>query len=332
MNRMMLALCLLVAGAGGLRAQDTAGVRSITMEEYEKARTFTVGDPDKDTYVKFDNVYVLDHHDFGKPYFITGDDGKRKRIDLYKLLLRQDRVELGTVIFYTTETGKRYTACLPGYRASPAVWRKYFEDIHAIDRIEPTFVLKLSYVLSEELGFQLYRAAHSQQDAATGREEKGTYGNDICFPGDMRVEMADGTLKAIASVRPGDIVTTVDPVTQARQRVRVRALTVHAAKNYAITTLMLVAASSPGAHEVKLSARFLEATPNHPMETASGEKKAGDLLVGDTMICRDAGSGKLRRFVVWDKTESAGGEQRVYNIVVAGGTTLILNGVVVMQK
>jgi hypothetical protein len=202
MRLILLSLCLLMSGAGVLRAQDTAGVRALTMDEYEKARTFSVGDPDKDTYVKLDNTYILDHHDFGKPYFITGDDGKRKRIDLYKLLLKEGRVDLGTVILYTTEAGKRYTACMPGYKADGKVWRKYFEDIHAIDKEEPFFVLKLSYVLSEELGFQLYRSANGQQGAAVNREA-GTYGNDICFPGEMRVGMAGGGEKALRDVKAG---------------------------------------------------------------------------------------------------------------------------------
>src|SRR5580692_6100586 len=135
----MMKTCLLWAGvtlAAGMssRAQDTAATRALTMEEYEKARTFSVGDPDKDTYVKFENTYILDHSGFGKPYFITGDDGKKKRIDLYKLILKDGRIELGTVIYYTTENGKRYTACMPGFRADAAVWRQYFEDIDAIDK------------------------------------------------------------------------------------------------------------------------------------------------------------------------------------------------------
>src|ERR1700729_2280980 len=226
MKRILLSLCLLVAGMGRLWAQDTASARALSMEEYEKAKTFSVGDPDKDTYVKFDNTYILDHHGFGKPYFITGDDGKRKRIDLYKLVLKEGRVELGTVIYYTTESGKRYTACMPGYKADPKIWRKYFEDVHAIDKEEPFYVLKLSYVLSEELGFQLYRAASGGQSGTASREA-GTYGNDICFPGDMRVSMADGTKKQVSEVRPGDAVVTVDPVTHLERAATVRELTVH---------------------------------------------------------------------------------------------------------
>src|SRR5579871_42062 len=116
LKKIIIAAALLMAGVV-VRAQDTASSRALTMDEYEKAKTFAVADVDKDTYLKIENTYILDHNGFGKPYFITGDDGKRKRIDLYKLLLKEGRVELGTMIYYTTETGKRYTACMPGYRA-----------------------------------------------------------------------------------------------------------------------------------------------------------------------------------------------------------------------
>lgn len=332
MRLKLLFLCLLAAGTGGLRAQDTAAARALTMDEYEKAKTFTIGDLDKDTYVKFDNTYILDHSGFGKPYFITGDDGKRKRIDLYKLILKEGRVELGTIIYYTTENGKRHTACMPGYKADPKVWRKYFEDIHAIEKEEPFFVMKLSYVLSEELGFQLYRAASGQQGTAVNREEAGTYGNDICFPGEMRVSMADGSSKRVSEVRRGDEVVTVDPVTQARQAVVVKELTVHAVKNYAITRLTLVSSVVRGEREVMLSSRVLEATPNHPMVTAAGEKKAGEVTVGDRVRCYDARTGKYVEYQVWEKTEGAGGMQPVYNIVAGSGSTFIMNGVMVMQK
>jgi hypothetical protein len=340
MRMKLLTICLLAAGTGVLQAQDTAAVRALGMEEYEKAKTFVVGDLDKDTYVKIENKYILDHSGFGKPYFITGDDGKRKRIDLYKLILKDGRAELGTVIYYTTETGKRYIACMPGYKADPKVWRKYFEDIHAIDKEEPFFVLKLSYVLSEELGFQLYRAASGQQGAAVDRSEAGTYGNDICFPGETRVSMADGSSKLLREVKAGDEVVTEDPATRVRRAVVVRELTVHEVKNYAITRLTLVAAvrgterkAGAGAErEVRLSSRVLEATPNHPMMTQAGEKKVGEVLIGDQVVCLDAGTGNYVRYLVWDKIEAAGGMQPVYNIVAGSGSTFIMNGVMVMQK
>ena len=325
MKKLFLAVGLLLAAAVTY-AQDTATVRVLTMAEYEKAKTFSVGDLDKDTYVKIENTYILDHSGFGKPYFITGDDGKKKRIDLYKLILKDGRIELGTVIYYTTENGKRYTACMPGYRADAAVWNKYFEDIHAIDKEEAFYVLKLSYVLSKELGFQLYRAAQPGAGTAISREA-GTYGNDICFPGDMEVSMADGSKKLLSAVKPGDAVVTVDPGTRAVQTVVVKELTVHAAKNYAITRLTLLSAFESGDREVVLSSRLLEATPNHPMEDGV---TAGQLKIGDRVLCADGNA--YRWFTVWDKTEGAGGTQPVYNIVAGGGSTLVLNGVMVMQK
>jgi len=326
MKKLFFAAGLLLAGAVIARAQDTTAVRALTMEEYEKSSTFFVKDLDKDTYVKFENAYILDKSGFGKPYFITGDDGKKKRIDLYKLILKEGRVELGTMIFYSTESGKRYAVCMPGYKADPKVWNKYFEDIHGIDKEEPFFVLKLSYVLSKELGFQLYRSGQPGSSTAISREA-GTYGNDICFPGDMEVSMADGGKKALSAVRAGDEVVTVDPVSHQVQTVVVKELTVHAAKNYAITRLTLLSADERDVHEVFLSSRVLEATPNHPMGNGL---TAGQLKAGDRILCAE-GAG-YRWYTVWDKTEAAGGMQPVYNIVAGGGSTLILNGVMVMQK
>ena len=212
---------------------------------------------------------------------------------------------------------------MPDYRADPKVWRKYFEDIHAIEKQEPLFVLKLSYVLSEELGYQLDLKSGQGAD----RSESGTYGTDICFPGDMEVTMAGGATKLLSEVKSGDRVVTVDPGTHRERVVTVKALTVHAVKNYAITRLVLVSAVEKGSREVQLSSRVLEATPNHPMGNG---KTAGELAVGDRVWCAD-GEG-FRVFTVWDKTERADGMQRVYNIVASGGSTLVLNGVMVMQK
>src|ERR1700761_7946499 len=107
MKNLLFAAILSMACTGILHAQDTAANRALSMAEYEKSKTYSINDLDKDTYVKFDNAYILDRSGFGKPYFITGDDGMKKRIDLYRLILKDGRAELGTMIFYTTEKGKR---------------------------------------------------------------------------------------------------------------------------------------------------------------------------------------------------------------------------------
>ena len=336
MKHFIILAGLLLTGMTMLHAQDSAATRTLSMAEYEKARTLAVTDLDNDTYVKFDNIYILDKSGFGKPYFITGDDGMKKRIDLYKLVLKEGRADLGTLIYYTTEKGKRYTACMPSYKTDGKVWAKYFEDIHAIDKEEPFFVLKLSYVLSKELGFQLYRAAATGQGKDLSKErESGTYGNDICFPGDMQVKMADGSLRELSRIHAGDRVLTVDPATRETAMVTVKELAVHEAKNYAITSLMLLSADerqTAAGMQVRLSSRVLRATPNHPMATPAGHKKIGELLEGDKVLCLDEKTGSYAGYTVWQKTESAGGVQPVYNIVADGGNTFIMNDVMVLQK
>ena len=315
-----------------LTAQDTAKLRSLGMEEYEKVKTFKVKDLDNDSYVKFENTYVLDRYEGRKPYFITGDDGLKKRVDIYRLLLRENKQELGTVIFYTNEKGVLYEACLPNFRAGGKIWEKYFEDIHAIDKVEPNFVLKLSYVLSRELGFQLYKAANQGKDIS---REAGTYGMDICFPGDVQVLMSDGGKKLLRDIQKGDRIVTIDPKTNQAAVTAVTALVAHEAKNYAITKLILLGidkqVTSSGT-TIRLSAKELNATPNHPVTTATGEKKTGEVKEGDEIICLDKLSGKYKRYFVWNKTEQAGGIQKVYNIETNGGSTFVMNEVMVLQK
>ncbi|HTL07806.1 MAG TPA: Hint domain-containing protein [Chitinophagaceae bacterium] len=324
----LIALILTLAAA----AQDSAKLHSFSLEEYEKAKTFRIKDLDNDTYVKFENTYILDRYEGRKPYFITGDDGQKKRVDLYRLLLREGKQELGTIIFYTNEKGMVYQACLPNFRANPKVWEKYFEDIHAIDRQEANFVLKLSYVLSREFGFQLYKAANQGKDVS---REAGTYGMDICFPGDEEVLMADGSRKKISTVQKGDRVVSINPVTHRASAELVTGLAMHEAKNYAITRLVLLAATAKktvGAEETILSAKELNATPNHPVLTNKGQRKMSEIKEGDEILCLDAKTGRYERYSVWVKTEQAGGLQKVYNIETSRGSNFVVNEVMVLQK
>ncbi|HEX8356618.1 MAG TPA: Hint domain-containing protein [Segetibacter sp.] len=308
--------------------------KSIAMDEYDKAKTFVIKDLDNDSYVKFDNnKYVLDRYEGKKPYFITGDDGMKKRVDLYTLTSKADGGVLGTVIYYTNEKGKLYTACLPSVASEGKVWEKYFADIHAIDKEEKNFVLKLSYVLSKEYAFQQYKSSLKGKEIS--RAEAGTYGNDICFPGDEEVAMANGDKKLLTDIKPGDQVITIDPVTQVSTVVNVKKLLVHDAKNYAITHLSLLSATEVRANnaiEVSLSSRELEATPNHPVMTEAGIKKMGEVKEGETVLCKNLNSGVYEAYTVWNKTEQAGGVQKVYNIDADGGSTFVINGVMVMQK
>lgn len=309
-------------------SQDKPAGRGITMDEYEKAKTLSVKDLDNDTYVKFDNTYVLDRYESRKPYFITGDDGKKKRIDLYRYLLKDGMQELGTMIFYTNESGQQYKACLPNFKADGKIWEKYFEDIHAIDKKEANYVLKLSYVLSKEFGFQLYKSANAGKDIS---KEAGTYGSDICFPGEVMVAMADGGTKSMEEVKAGDRIITVDPQTKKNTVVSVTGLVAHDAKNYAITSLLLLSADVAGT-EIHLSSREIKATPNHPLMLKEGPRRIGDVKEGESVTCFNESSGRYETYQVWFKKEEAEGLRKVYNLLTTGGSTFLINNVVVSQK
>ena len=333
MNKRCFITCLLVSlYCIVTNAQSSASInpRPITSDEYKKAKTFVVKDLDKDTYVKIEGKYVLDRYEMRKPYFVTGDDGKKKRIDLYKLYSRDSMQELGLVIYYTNENGKLYTAVQPSSNSSPAIWNEYFEDIHAINKEEENFVLKLSYVLSREMSFQLYKSLNKNV-----AKDNGTYGTDICFPGDELVTMADGTTKYMEQVKSGDKVLTVDPVTRVSKAVVVKELAEHPAERYAMTRLLLTSVSekkNASSVDVLLSNKIIEATPNHPVQTASLRKKIGEVVEGDEIICFDELTKSFRTYTVQYKTEIAEKNQKVYNIVAEDGETVIINNVMVLQK
>lgn len=330
-KRPSLLLAALLCCVAGLHAQKPDST-ALTMDEYVKARDFIIRDLDNETYVKFDgNKYVAERYEDRKPYYITGDDGMKKRVDLYSLTRKGQPGVIGTLIYYTTEKGKLYSAVLPGRSAAALVWERYFEDIHAIDKTEPFFVLKLSYVLSKEFSYQQYKS--SLKGRLPDRSEAATYGNDICFPGDDWVEMADGVRKKVSDMRRGDAVFVVDPETGMRKKSFIGKVVVHEAKNYAITKLlMLKATQGKTSHEWTISIRELEATPNHPMVTRTGQIKVGDIVPGAQLLCKDKASRKYVYYTVWDKEEYAKGIEPVYSLELSTPDLMIINGVTVRQK
>lgn len=327
-RKITIAFLFLVVVAATAQAQEARG---ITMEEYELAKTFVIEDLDNDSYVKFENKYILDRYEMRKPIYITGDDGNRKRVDVYKLVARQDLTDLGVMVFYTTETGTLYKALIPNFLASGDIWEKYFEDIHAIDKVEANFVLKLSYVLSREFSFQMMKS--SGADAAI--DEHATYGSDICFPGDQLVTLADGSQKELQDIKMGDQVITIDPESQQQTVVKVNKLVAHIPENYAITALTLIKTERNETEdelELYLGIKTLKATPNHPMLTSNGHKPIGEVQVGELILSREKGSDSYSSYEVIETQEITEGVQPVFSIEANAGTTLMMNGVMVKQK
>ncbi len=332
MRKSLFTICLLVMGTLAFAQNAAPNPRPLTMDEYKKGKTFSIANLDEDTYVKFENTFVLDRYEGRKPYFITGSDGLKKRIDLYKFIAREGMQEIGQMVFYTSETGKRYQALVPDFTADAAVWEAYFDDIDNINKVEKNFILKLSYVLSKELSFQQYKVINGGK---VSKDESAKYGTAICFPGDELVTMSNGSKKQLKDVKSGDKIITVDPVTHQSSTTVVKQLTEHEPENYAITQLVLVLAKEHDAANglnINLSAKVVKATPNHPMLTKNGNSKIGDIGLGEQVLCMNETTGKYETYTVLKKDEHADGVQKVYNIVAEKGSTLIMNGVMVLQK
>ncbi len=332
MRNILFSFCLVVSTNLALAQTTAPNPRPLTMAEYTKAKTFNIADLDNDTYVKFENAYVLDRYEGRKPYFITGSDSLKKRIDLYKLIAREGLQEIGLMVFYTSEMGKRYQALVPDFTADAAVWEGYFNDIDNINKVEKNFILKLSYVLSKELSFQQYKMINNGK---VSKEESAKYGTAICFPGDELVTMSNGSEKQLKDVKSGDQIITVDPVTRLSSITVVKELTEHEPENYAITQLVLVSTQEEETDKglnINLSAKVVKATPNHPMRIKNGNIKIGDIELGEQVLCLNDQSGKYETYTVLQKNEHAEGVQKVYNIVAEKGSTLIMNGVMVLQK
>ena len=306
--------------------------RPITMEEYELAKTFEVSDLDSDTYVKVGGGdYILDRYELRRPIYITGDDGVQKRVDIYKLVEHENLVELGVLFFYTNENNEVFKSLLPNYTADGEVWEQYFEDIHAIDEQEKNYVLKLSYVLSRELSFQMFKNMQGDEFL----EEDATYGSDICFPGDQLVELTDGRQKQMKDLIPGDQILTHDPATNSQKVTAIDELVAHEPSNYAITKLTLMHSSRSelaGGTFVELSIKELKATPNHPMTTSEGDMEIGLIKPGDEILGWNAKDNSYRSYTVLNTIEITEGIQPVYSVKALDESPIKVNGVLVRQK
>ncbi|WP_277477761.1 Hint domain-containing protein [Catalinimonas alkaloidigena] len=320
---------LMFCSMTNLLAQDSP--RGMTKEEYELAITATVEDLDNDTYVKVGSGdYVLDRYEMKPPYFITGDSGVKKRLDVYKLIDRASMGELGLVVFFTnTEANETFNLVIPNMATTGDVWNMYFDDIHQHDREEGDVALKMSYVLSKEVAYLMQKS--SGVDMSVMDQENSDY--DFCFAADALVSMADGSAKTIEMVNPGDQVLAYEngqfsPVT-------VEAVNVHRKQSIALSKAILFPLENITASAADLAATEemteLVATANHPVMTESGVKALGDLQSGDVLYKYNAQTQSSRAYQVHFITNQYASVREVYSLEVAGESYLV-SEMVVMEK
>lgn len=321
---------LVVFGVHKSQAQEDA-LRGMTKEEYALATTAMVEDLDNDTYVKIGSGdFVLDRYDMKPPYFITGDSGIKKRIDVYKFIERASMAELGLVVFFTdTEAEKTFNLVIPNMASKGEVWNMYFDDIHQHDREEGDVALKMSYILSKEVAYLMQKS--SGVDMSAMDQENSDY--DFCFAADALVSMADGSKKMISEVSVGEQVLTL--VGDVLQPVTVEGVDIHRKESISLSKAVLFPMEEITADLAGQSARSaaveLIATANHPVMTDEGKKALGDLQAGDVLYKYDAQTGARTMYKVLFVAADFDTVEEVFNLEVEGDSYLV-NQVLVLEK
>lgn len=300
---------------------------SFTLDDYKKFVSYKIGNAEEDTYIKFDNTYVLDRET--KPYVFNYSDGVERRIYLYKLLKGANRDEVGTMAMYTTpKNGKTIKVCIPGPKAEKNVWDYYIDELKLNGEQEQGFLSTLSFALSRE-----YSKEHANQGKNPVAQEDDHY--DFCFPAGSLVALADGTQKLIEKVEAGDKVMAFNATTQQKAATTVSDVQVHFREEGIETTKLLLAPveeifASAGAYSPSGLVE-IEATANHPLYTKAGKKEVGQIKEGDVLYYYNDSMHAFREYRVAVILANNKQAKKVYNLETEAGNYLV-NGTVVLDK
>jgi hypothetical protein len=311
-------------------AQDKT--RGLTLEEYKKVKSFGIGDLETETYVKFENAFVLDRYEMRPPYVFKYSDGIERKIYLYRLLDNKTKASLGmVVVYFTPGDNKKINVCIPNPQADKAVWVQYIDDLKEYNQLEKGFGSAFSYVTSREM------AALAGGGAGTTASTGSKTDFDVCFPAFAVVTMADGRLLPISQVKAGDKVASYNTETRTCETATVQEVEVHDQQLYGITTVFLsrVELFASLSSDQRGHSHILEATPNHPVWTQNGRKPVGNLALGEVLTGRNSDGTFAQWQVMGMSNQAAGGAayftDKVYNLVTSKPAYLV-NQMVVYTK
>ncbi len=320
-------LCCFVSAVMPANAQADKP-RPMTMDEYRKAKAFAINDLETETYVKFENAYVLDRYEMKPPYVFKYTDGIERRVYLYRMLDNKTKQPMGMVAVYQTPAnGKKFNVCIPSPETDKAVWAQYIDDLKDYNKAEAAFGSAFAYVLSREMA-----------SLVNGGATAGNTGNktdyDVCFPGQATVTMADGTQKPIAEVKAGEQIASYNRQTGEMEIAEVLEVQTHEGKAYELATLLLtddaLTASTANslAHIVKI-----QATPNHPLLTQHGRKAVNQLKASDLVYVRNPQTGEFGTYTIHQMSlqKFPTTVTKVYNLVTDKQNYLV-NDAVVLDK
>ncbi len=259
-------------------AQSAPGV--LTAEQATAIKAIKIGNLEKDTYFKTGG-FILDRYEERPAYVFTYSDGITRKIYLYRVFAATDTKELGLLAVYQNgKTGEVKPFVLPGANADRTAWDAYLDDLKYVGEKEPGLLPALTFVLSREMS--LLQGGPAKPDEG-GTKKKEDY--NFCFARDALVTLADGSVREIATIKPGDAVRSYDAATKSFTDTRVTRVDSHTAAEIALAGVWLVPTDEQTAWRSSSLTPpvLLEATANHPVLTEAGRKPLGAVQVGETL-------------------------------------------------
>ncbi|GAA4452297.1 hypothetical protein GCM10023189_15480 [Nibrella saemangeumensis] len=324
---LLLFLCAVIVNQfASQRVWAQAASAGMTLDQLKAIKEIKIGNLEKDTYFKAGG-YILDRYEERPAYVFNYSDGIPRKIYLYKVYTAADTKELGLLAIYQNgKTNQTMPFVIPGATADRKAWDAYIDDLKYVGEKEAGLMSALGFVLSREMALLMGGGGPKEEGGDKKKEEY-----NFCFPPHAQVSLANRQTKAIQDIKPGDAV-----MAYANGRMvttQVREVQVHEAQDVAITAVWLTASE-----EVTASTRagltapiLLEATANHPVLTATGQKRLGDLRKGDMLYRYDEASTAVVVWTVADVQAGARTVKTVYNLVTEQGS-FVVSDFVVLDK
>ncbi len=301
---------------------------SMTVEQLNAVKAIKIANLDKDTYFK-SGGFILDRYEERPAYVFNYTDGITRKIYLYKIFTVEDTKELGLLALYKNEkSGEVKPFVIPGASADHKAWDAYIDDLKYVGEKEPGLMSTLTFVLSREMaGLLSGGGAKTDEGGAKKKEEY-----NFCFAPDAPVTMADGSSKAISTVKTGDVVLGYNAKTKTLIPTRITNVDTHEG-DFVLAGVWLLPVNELTAdtRNTLTAPTLLEATANHPVLTATGRKPLGEVNAGDVLYHYDAATNEVVAQKVMRVEQSSRSVKMVYNLATESGAYLV-GGTVVLDK
>ncbi|GAB3688129.1 hypothetical protein GCM10027592_02600 [Spirosoma flavus] len=291
---------------------------SMTLEQLKAIKAIKIANLDKDTYFK-SGGFILDRYEERPAYVFAYSDGITRKIYLYKVFSAEDTKELGLLAIYQNgKTNEIKPFVIPGASADRKAWDAYIDDLKYVGEKEPGLMSTLTFVLSREMAGLLSGSAGKSDEGGAKKKEEYNF----CFAPTAPVTLADGSSKPISTVQVGDVIMGYNVVTKSLAPTNVTRVDMHKG-NFALASVWLAPTQELTANTRNNPATLtlVEATANHPVLTATGQKQLGNVTTGDILYRMENGKSVTYRVVSVEK--SVRSVNTVYNLSTESGAYLV---------